>query len=62
MADGCHFERIGRPPSWIFKIKFLSTGALEKFCIIVPNFVQIGYIVAEILQFLVFFLWNVKIH
>jgi len=49
-------KRIGRPPSWIFKNKKITADAFEiesraPFCIIVPNFVDNGHIVASILRF-----------
>ena len=41
-------QYIGRPPSWTFKMKFLTDGALETFCIIMPYFVEVGCTAAEI--------------
>ena len=39
---------IGHPPSWIFGIKFLTTVHLgDRFCVTVPNFMEIGYTVAQ---------------
>jgi len=36
-------KRIGCPPSWVFKIIFLTTDALvNQFCVIMPNIVEIG--------------------
>jgi len=53
-------ERIGRPPSWIFKIKFLTAyGHERRVRYHHAKFVEIGRNVAEISRFLVFI---VKIH
>ena len=47
------FQNGGRPPSWIFEIRFLRSGRLrDPFCTTVPNFVKTGQTVAEISRFL----------
>jgi len=61
MMQNGSLKRIGRLPSWIFKIIFLMSGALET-RIIMPNFVDISRTVANISQFFAFFKPIVKIH
>jgi len=46
------FQDGGRPPFWIFKIKFLTfVHFRDMFCISVPNFPEIDYTVAQITRF-----------
>jgi len=45
-------EPVGRPPSWIFKIEILTAMHFsDTFCIIVPNFSDIGHATAEMSRY-----------
>jgi len=47
MMHNGSLKRIGRPPSWIFKMKFLMGGALQTH-ILHHHAMEIGLTVAEI--------------
>jgi len=57
MMQNRSLKLVGRPPSWIVKIKFFyqAMHLRDTFYIITQNFVETDHTVAEISQFFTFF-------